>query len=533
LAPNYGCYCVNLSSGGKSLKEAGGVAVAKNAGVTIGQSVIVNATNILLFVGAAWYLPSIADLGIYSTLIMIATLFYVIMGFALPRANVRFIARYIGQNRINDAAGVARLILRFGFLTSIISGAIVWVFADFLSLILFQMSDYSWLFQALVPYVFLLTFQQFIQSALGGLQKFKTIAKIQITQSAVLGILGAFLLIQGWGILGIIIGWTVGYFTGDTANLIAFHSVFKGAHGKHEVRPLVSFSGPLYGMDILSYLVQNIDKFLVLFIAGTALLGIYSPVVTIATLVGIIGTSLNAVLLPKLSEIEGQSGQSGLSIAALESSRWVFVVCTPVSIGLALIATPLMLIFGDRLLPSIPALVILTVAMALTSGQIVVNGVLLSLGRTRVFLAAAFIGMLMDIAISMLLIDPLGAAGAALGKVGLQFCLFLVPLAFMAIKTDLHLDYKSFTTTLLSAAMMGVPLLLIQVFTVDVLILPVLISIGALTYFVMLRLTRTLKSEDIILMRKILPDSLSWVVSIMEKLVHQDSTELILQDQYK
>ena len=278
-------------------------------------------------------------------------------------------------------------------------------------------------------------------------------------------------------------------------------------------------------MDLLTYLVQNIDKFLVLLLAGTALLGIYSPVVTLASLVAIISSALNAVLLPKLSEVEGHSGNSGLNVAAIESSRWVFVVCTPISIGLALIATPLMMIFGEKLLPSVPALVILSLALALTSGQIVVNGVLLSLGQTRVFLSAAIIGVAFDIILSLLLIAPFGAAGAALGKVGLQFSLFLIPLAFMISRTDVHLDYRSFATTLLSSLMMGIPILLIQTIITDIAIIPILILVGALTYAIMLRLTKTLKNEDVILMREFLPTTLSWAVSIIEKLVYTESID--------
>ena len=497
-----------------------GVDVARNVGWRLSQGLFTNITAIWIFFLAAHLLPTIGDIGVYYALNVVATLFYVMMGLALPKANMKFIARYVGLNKKQDAIATARLTLKVGFILSFMGVAILGLFSNMISILLNISAD-KWLLDIMIPYVFLLVLQPFAESAISGFQRFDIVFKIQTAQSSVIGIVGGILLLTGYGIVGIIIAWTAGYLIGTLANLLVFYRRFNRALGTSSLKSLVSFSVPLYGMEVSSYLVQNTDKFLVLLLTGTAVLGIYSPAVTVATFVSIVGTSMNLVLLPKLSEVEGRYGESGLERAARESSRWVFLVMTPMSMGLAAVSVPVARLFGDRFIPSAPLVVIISLAMAFTAGYVVINATLIAIGKTSIFFVSALVGVITDIGITLFLIMPYGAVGVAIGRASLQVCIFLLPLLYMVLKTNQALDYRAMFATLGSSIIMSVPIVYIQQFSTEIFILPLLVLIGITIYLVLIKLLRIVDNNDVEIFRELLPKRLGFALSIVNWLAHE------------
>src|SRR3989475_9608241 len=103
---------------------------------------------------------------------------------------------------------------------------------------------------------------------------------------------------------------------------------------------LTRFAVPVYGSTLITFASTYVDRFLVLFFAGASALGIYSPVLIIVGVLGLVSTGITGALLPQLTDLHARKGDIGLRDAARVSSRYFFILYLPFAIGLAVTAGP-------------------------------------------------------------------------------------------------------------------------------------------------------------------------------------------------
>jgi len=493
------------------------VRVARGTTYLFAQGLVGNTAAVVYFAMAARLLPSVSDFGVLAAVTMVAGLFPTFATLALPTAVTRFVAEHIGKGDQDSTAGVFKKALKFGFIMGLAASSLCYGLSPSLSTILFGADSHAPLFKLLSVNVFLGIFSPFLWSALQGLQRFREYALIGTAQSLLRTTLAIAFLILGYGIWGILLGWLIGDFT---TMLLALHATLPSL-GKHSANyplmPLLQYSLPLYGADLLNYFLNTIDRYLILLLAGTFALGIYSPSITAASTVGIVTGSISGALFPVLSEIHGRFDEKAVSEASLRASRYIFLIFTPLAIGLASSAHPIISLFvGERYLPATLPMAIIAVTMALTSGGVIVGNALLSLGLTRIFLLASAAAIITDVFVSLLLIGPFGNVGAAIARASLTIVLFLIPLHYLRRKVGNHLDKEAFIKSLASSSVMAVVVLFIQGMWMSKYLLPLYISVGGTVYLLMLRLLGAVVKEDLELLRRLLPKRISFVTSALK-----------------
>lgn len=153
------------------------------------------------------------------------------------------------------------------------------------------------------------------------------------------------------------------------------------------LRGLVRFGGALTGLDIVAALIANIDYLFVGRRLGPTQLGIYTFGFKLPELL-IINFSVVAgrVLFPAFAAVDPRSRSSAL----VRSFHYTLVICLPMTVGLALMARPLVLVaFSSTWLPSVPVMrAVCVYALALTIG-IPAGTVYKATGRASVLLALA------------------------------------------------------------------------------------------------------------------------------------------------
>jgi len=494
------------------------VRVARGATYFFIQGLLSNTAAIVYFAMAAMLLPSVSDFGVLAAVTMVAGLFPTFASLALPTAVTRFIAEHIGKGDQDSAAGVFKRALKFGLVTGLAASSLCYGLSSSLSTFLFGDDSHAFLFKLLSFNVFLGIFSSFLWSTLQGLQRFREYALIGTANSLLKNTLAVAFLALGYGIWGILLGWLV---SDLTAMLLALHATLPSLskhNANHPLKPLLQYSLPLYGTDLLNYLSNSIDRYLILLLAGTFALGIYSPSISAASTVGIVTGSISGALFPVLSEIHGRFDEKAVSEASLRASRYIFLIFTPLAMGLAASAHPVISLFvGDRYLPAALPMAIIAVTMALTSGGVVVGDALLSLGLTRIFLLASIAAIITDVFVSLLLIAPYGSLGAAIARASLTGVLFFIPFHFLR-RTNVghHLDKEAFLKSLASSSVMAVVVLFIQSMWMSKYLLPLYISVGGIVYLLMLRLLGAVVKEDLELLRRLLPKRISFVASALE-----------------
>src|SRR2546422_1060941 len=328
------------------------VRVARGASYLLLQGIVINIMGVFYFVFATRILPTVADFGRITTVNIFAVLVVSVGSLGLPTAATRFIAKYVASEQEGQAHIVYQRVLRLGIGLSALSLLSVVLGSKLLSQLFLGSPDFSFLFQLAGVDVFFQLLALFPLGALQGVYRFRDVATINIASNIVQFAGAVYLLTIGLGLTGIMMGWIVGDGLGTLLSLIvaSHHFPMTGKGSLHDGGKLIRFAVPVYGSTLITFASTYVDRFLVLFFAGTSALGVYSPVLTIVGVLGLVSTGITGALLPQLTDLHVRKGDIGLREAARVSSRYFFILYLPFAIGLAVTAGPsIWVFFGGRL----------------------------------------------------------------------------------------------------------------------------------------------------------------------------------------
>jgi PST family polysaccharide transporter len=491
--------------------------VARGASYLFVQGLVSNLAGIVYFGLAARLLPSVADLGRATALGVLGGLFATAGGLSLPSAVVKFVSEYTGGGRSDEASGVFWTSLRTGVMLALFSSIICLATSGFLASYVLGSSEYAYLVDLLAVDAFLLVLWPFLQAGLQGLKRFDEMGVIGITNS-LLSYGGSILaLLLGMGLTGIVLGSILGDIASTGLWAIMAFRAFK-QRGTHPLGPLIRYSAPLYSSSLTTYLQGSVDRYLILLLAGQTVLGIYSPAATAAGVSGAILGTIGVLLFPLLSERQGGFDSDGFRETSRLFSRYVFLVYVPFAVAVASLAYPIVDIFvGDRFLIGALPLAILALGSALTCGSVVVNSVLLAVGRTRIFAVVSLFAIMVNVALSFVLIGPYGAVGAAIARLATLFVSFgLTSLGLLRLHGH-NLDWAVFARSLAAASLMALVLLGLQLVWLREYLLPLYAVVGALVYLLGLKALKALRQEDIALAEGLLPANVRWVLALIRR----------------
>src|SRR5882762_4303825 len=460
------------------------VRVARGASYLLLQGIVVNLMGVFYFAFATRILPTIADFGRITTVNIFAILIVAVGSLGLPTAATRFIAKYVASGQEGQARVVYRKVLRLGIGLSILSLFVVILGSRTLSQLFLGAPDYNFLFQLAGVDVFLQLLALFPLAALQGVYRFREVATVNIVSNMVQFAGAVYLLSIGLGLVGIMLGWIVGDALGTILALIIASRNFpmvdlsySEAGGK-----IIRFALPVYGATLVTYASMYVDRFLILFFAGASALGIYSPVLTIVGVLGLVSTGITGALLPQLTDLHVRKGDIGLRDAARVASRYFFIIYLPIAIGLAVTSGPtITLLAGERYRDGAVPLAILAIGLGLTSASIVIGSSLLAVGRTKVLVFASTFGILADLAFAPLIV-LLGVTGASLSRVALMTVSLGFSWMILEKKHPHSVDLVAFYKVLACCLAEGGVVVLAELVLYDKHLLPFYAGLGFLAY---------------------------------------------------
>ncbi|OLD41380.1 MAG: hypothetical protein AUI60_01820 [Thaumarchaeota archaeon 13_1_40CM_2_39_4] len=484
----------------------------------IAKSLVANFSGSIFFIFVARFLPTVADLGLVTGVSAVIAAASILASLGLPSATTRFMSRYIGAGKKNEAKGIPRLTLITGSISSAAVSVGLYFTSSYIASIFFHETEYSELIRLASIDTFLLSMMTFATSILLANQEFKKITIISIINSVVKYAAASALLILDRGFDGIIIGWIIG----DVLSLAlyAYILVPNIRKGKIiEIKPFFKYSLPLYGSAILDFLSLNLDRYLLLFLSNLHEVGIYSPAVLIGTVLLVFLHSLDQALLPYFSRIYGKSGSDSLQDLSRFVSRYLFLIFQPLGFSTLVFAQPLIeVILGGKYHESIYPSAIIILAITLTAVGTIFNNILMSAGHTRIFLNSNIVAASVQTALAFATIPFIGGIGAALARSSAFVILLFIP-AFALKKTSgLKYDNNALQKGLIGSIVMSAIMFTINFFS-NRYYLPLSLLLGILSYLLFLRFTHTVNIKDIEVINNILSGRLKWLVKILIRIV--------------
>jgi len=520
-------------SGKEDLRH--GAKVARGATYIFIQGFISAAMGVVYIVFLT-RLISQEEIGMFGVLTFILGLVQILGLLALPSASIKYIAQFIAKGNFKKAKAVVTRVMQISIVIAIAAFALVFALSNWISSLL---SCSPFVIQTLAfASVFVVLYFQAL-GFLQGLQMMGKVAAVNLIYSFVQYGLALLLVYSGLGLLGITISWLIALVIAFSLALILTAKNLGIIGTPYGLRPLLSFSFPLYISSVLGFVILWVDQLFVLPYKGLETFGAYNIANRAAVVPGLISSALLAALFPKLAQLYTEIGKDSLENAFTVTTRYVVLVGFPMITGVAILAYPIIILFaGVQYAAAALPLTILCVASLFVTLGVAINPTFFTMERTGIASVVIFVSILADAIFSFVFIVSLdmGIIGAAIAKVIAAFCGFLLGIVilknFIKVKFDVEMLWKVlFACFIMMLALLGFDVIRqlssgspYQFLVFRLHLLPIYVLIGTVAYFLAIIALGAIKKEDVELFREYLPYKLTWAATLLERFVRNKKT---------
>jgi len=483
--------------------------------------------------------------GAFALLSFILSLVQIFGTFALPSAATKYIAQHLAEGDPKKARAVTARVLQIGFLASSVAFLALFVPAEWLSSLMFGTVAYAFLFRLMaICSIFTILYLE-VAGFLQGVQRIQEVAIINLAYYGIHSSVGVYLLLNGWRLYGVVVGWLVGSLVASVAGMILTVKYLGFLEKPYPVRTLVKFSLPLYVAGGVGFFVNWVDQLLLVSYMGLVheaaeaqrILGIYHVAIRASAVPGLFSSSIVTALFPQLSELYAQQGSNSLRDAFRVSTRYSVLIGFPLIIGLTTLSRPIIILFaGGQYIEAVEPLIILSIAALVGAVGLSVGPILMTLERTTIVSALSIVSVVQSASLSYFALAYLG-----LGMIGTAWVRAIGSIISLALNLYVLKRYisVSFDKEALWKSSVASALMVLVIVAVDLMRkfvsadpyeflvvrlhhLPVYVVIGALAYFFALVALRAVKKRDIKLVEEYLPKSLRRVAAWLERFAVAD-----------
>ncbi len=197
---------------------------------------------------------------------------------------------------------------------------------------------------------------------------------------------------------------------------------------KRHLKPIFTF----FGMSVASKMHTAIDSVMLGFMLTDSAVGYYSAANKIKGLIVGLITAILATLLPRSSYYLGQNKSDEYKKIVSKSLNFALFFSLPASVGIMLVAKPLILIFsGEDFLAALPSMLIMSpVIVFIAIASFTDNMVLIPQRMEKVSLHSQIIGCTLNVALNLFLIPLWGVFGAAFSTFAVEGIITLYKVSF-------------------------------------------------------------------------------------------------------
>jgi O-antigen/teichoic acid export membrane protein len=391
--------------------------VAKGAGITLVGKIIGNGVSFLYIVIVARFLGS-ETLGLFMIGLAISNFAGIIGLLGLDRGVIRYVAMYHGRRDAQRVKGAIVKGIEFSFITSIIAGAILFLFAGPLAINLFNKLELE---KILMVLSLSIPFFSFMWIALSSTEGFLTMKYTVYGRNLFLPVtnLSAALLLFALGIklYGIVAAYVISTILTSILSLYYLIKVFPDivkTEAIYESKELLRFSIPLLSMVFFNFIVMWTDTLMLGYFSSSQEVGIYNGAMKIALLISVILMSFNSIFAPMLSGLYSKKEMGKIENLFKNVTKWIYTISLPVFLLILLLSEEILSILGSEFISGRHPLIILALAQLINAGVGSTGVILIMSGKQNLMMVNTVCASLVNIILNYLLIPPYGMTGAAI-----------------------------------------------------------------------------------------------------------------------
>jgi len=254
----------------------------------------------------------------------------------------------------------------------------------------------------------------------------------------------------------------IGYVVGTAAMTVALWALVPWRPSvrlrRADLTGMISFGGALTAVNLLGAVLGVVDDLIVGRVLGAAKLGLYSLAYNLPQLL-IINLSLVAgqVLFPAMASLE----RDALPRAFLTSLRYAMMVGLPLTVGLVVLAEPLLVgVFGSKWRAAAPAMQVMALWTLMSPIGIIIGTAYKSLGRADILLKLAIPQALVLIPAILVFVDRgIVAVAASQAAVAITFTAVAMFVAMRILSVSARGILMSLWPAVVASAGMGAVML--------------------------------------------------------------------------
>jgi O-antigen/teichoic acid export membrane protein len=481
------------------------------------QSIINTLLGLVFFIFLA-RLISQAEMGVYASLLTIIFLFQAAGCLGLPVAASRFIPKSRSEGKLEEVSKYVMSILAISTVSAITSSALLYLLAGSVASFLTKSTQYSGIFALASLVVFATVLATNLDAVMQGIQSFGKLATVRISAQGLRVALTVFLLLRGFGLIGVVFGYVA---MNAFSIVLLLYALREHMHSRPEApttRKLLNYSFPLLLSNMANFFSTQTDLLTLMILTIPALVGTYNVAVTVSGLLGtILVATISATVQPAAAKLYGLSGTHALESALRRASRYLAFSYVPAAIGLAALGgTAVNVMAGPGYLAANVPLGIISVASVFTALSLIPVIALQTIGDTRSVLTLTLASIGAGLAAELVLIPMLATTGAALGRTILVIVAFGAGLYLARRRLKLTFDVEALRKTIIASVAMGTVLFIMQAelgyaFYNALLSIPV----GVIVFLLGMRIQRAIRAEDINILANVLPRRLKRVSDLI------------------
>jgi len=374
------------------------------------------------------------------------TMHFSVLDLGFGGAFIRFVARYRAQRDVGSLNEVASTLFfayaGAGVLAYIIAALVAFNLGALFRITPDQAEVGRWLLLIIgVQMALNFPFSVF-GGVVNGFQRYNVNAGVAIASSVSVAAVNVGVLVAGYGLVPLVLATTsvriATYFAywRNAARTYPALRLSPSLFRRHRLRELMGFSVYSLLIDVGFRLNYQVDQLVIGAFLGVAPIAIWAPASRIVSTVQQLTNQLNAVLFPVVVDSDTVARADRLRRILLHGTRLSLATVLPIGVTLVALADPLIRAWvGSRateIQHSAPVLQILSLAIMIRVGAGAATTLLRGGGRHRL-LALVSVGTgIVNVAVSVALVRPLGLIGVALGTlipVACSTCFFVYPAA--------------------------------------------------------------------------------------------------------
>ncbi len=440
----------------RSPKPHGGDTIRRNTAFALASQLATASFTAILTIFLVRYLGP-EDYGVFALAVGVASLVFLPADFGISQSTARFVAEHRGDNeQVVDALTDG---LKLKLIASGVLCTILFALAGPISNA-YNAPEMAWPLRGVALAVFGQSIVGYYRTAFEALGRVSLTLRLISTESAIEASASIALVLAGAGVTGAAFGRAIGYLFGM---LFAFVLIARAVDRRTlslrrgnttgRMKEIARYAGALLIIDAVFTVITTVDTLLIGAILGTTAVGVFTAPAKLIAFLHYPGLALSAGISPRLAR-----GREGPNVDAFQNGiRYLMILQAALVVPVVVWAGPIVdLILGDDFEESADVLRAMAPFIYLFGLAPLVSVGVNYLGEARRRIPVAIAALIVNFAVSFVLLKEIGVVGSALGADAAY--LIYVPAHFWICKQLLGLAMRpiviTFVRTLVAAGAM-------------------------------------------------------------------------------